>query len=56
MDKEKIVYLTQIYNTLCLIETKGENSIHMGRCLEALRDFISEENKLLNLDKTIREK
>ena len=49
MNKEKLTRLSQIYNTLCLIEVKGQNAIHMGRCLEALEDFIvNEERELKN--------
>lgn len=47
MNNEKIVRLSQIYNTLCLIEVKGENAVHMGRCLEALQDFIINEKEEL---------
>lgn len=49
MNKEKLTRLGQIYNTLCLIEVKGPNAVHMGRCLEALEEFIiNEEQELKN--------
>ena len=35
--------LTKLYNTLMLIETKGENTKLMGQCLQYLEQMISEE-------------
>jgi hypothetical protein len=34
--------LTRIYNTLLLIRTSGEDTIIMGDCLKALKDWIQE--------------
>lgn len=57
MNQEQINQLSKIYNTLCLIETKGENSILMGNCLQALQQFIRDSVALSlaeeeqNLDK-----
>ena len=45
MTQEQIIQLTKIYNTLALIQTSGENTIIMGDCLKATRDFINELNK-----------
>lgn len=41
MNKEKIETLTRIYNTMLLINTKGEDTIIMSDCLKALRSFIA---------------
>ena len=35
MNKEYISKLTQIYNTLLLVYTNGENTKIMGKCLDA---------------------
>lgn len=35
--------LINIYNTLCLVETKGQSTIYMGACLSTLRDLIEQE-------------
>lgn len=40
--KEK---LTQLYNTLCLIETKGNNTLIMADCLKFLEQCINECNE-----------
>ena len=37
--------LINIYNTLNLVETKGQSSIYIGACLSTLKDLIDEENK-----------
>lgn len=46
MNQEQINQLSKIYNTLCLIETKGENTIIMGNCLAALQSFIRESTAM----------
>lgn len=33
-------YLSQIYNTLFKVRTYGDDTIMMGRALEAFKDFI----------------
>ena len=51
MNKQDLIRLNQIYNTLCLIETKGESSIYMGRSLEALKEFIvQKEQEILSAE------
>lgn len=35
--------LTKLYNTLMLIETKGESTKTMGQCLQYLEQMINEE-------------
>lgn len=43
MEKEKIGYLIKIYNTLLLIDTKGENTLLMADVIRALGNFINQE-------------
>ena len=45
MNSNKIDDLIKIYNTLLLINTRGEDTIVMADCLKALHQFISEERK-----------
>lgn len=35
--------LSQLYNTLCLVETKGVSTIHMGVSLAFLEGMLQEE-------------
>ena len=41
----KLETLSRIYNTLLLINTKGEDTIIMADCLNAMRSFITTEQK-----------
>ena len=34
--------LTKLYNTLCMIETKGENTKIMGQCLQFIEQKMDE--------------
>ena len=43
MEQKTLETLFRIYNTLCLIETKGENTIIMADCLKSLKTIINEE-------------
>lgn len=46
MNKEQeILFLNQIYNTLSLITTQGENTIIMGDCLKAIKQYIQLKEK-----------
>ena len=45
MNKEQLTVLSQIYNTLLLIETKGENTLIMAECVKALQSVINEGAK-----------
>ena len=40
MNKEQFENLSRIYNTLLLVNTKGEDTLIMADCLKALRNFI----------------
>lgn len=45
MTYEKLETLSRIYNTLLLINTKGEDTMTMADCLRALYKLIDEEAK-----------
>ena len=45
MTKEQITILSQIYNTLLLVETKGENTLIIAECIKALQLVINEAAK-----------
>lgn len=49
MNKEQLTVLSQIYNTLLLIETKGENTLIMAECVKALQSVINEGAKELGI-------
>lgn len=40
MNYNDLELLTRVYNTLLLVNTKGEDTMIMGECLRALQDFI----------------
>lgn len=47
MTYEKLETLSRIYNTLLLINTKGEDTIIMADCLNAMRSFVTNEQREL---------
>lgn len=47
MTYEKLDVMSRIYNTLLLINTKGEDTMVMGDCLRTLKSFILNEQKEL---------
>lgn len=49
MTYEKLEILSRIYNTLLLINTKGEDTIVMADCLNALRSFVTNEQRELEV-------
>lgn len=49
MTYEKLEILSRIYNTLLLINTKGEDTLIMADCLNAMRNFISNEQRELEV-------
>ena len=40
MNYNDLQNLTNIYNTLLLVSTRGEDTVLMGNCLSALRNFV----------------
>ena len=49
MNYEKLETLSRIYNTLLLVNTKGEDTLIMADCLNALRSFMSNEQRELEI-------
>ena len=49
MTYEKLETLSRIYNTLLLINTKGEDTLVMADCLNAMRAFIQNEQRELEV-------
>ena len=49
MTYEKLETLSRIYNTLLLINTKGEDTLIMADCLNAMRNFVSNEQRELEV-------
>ena len=49
MTYEKLETLSRIYNTLLLINTKGEDTLVMADCLNAMRAFVTNEQKELEV-------
>ena len=45
--EQAITTLTQIYNTMGLIDTHGEGTIKMALCLDALNKTIQDLNNLI---------
>lgn len=48
MTYENVEILSRIYNTLLLINTKGEDTIVMAECLNALKSLVLVEKKKLD--------
>ncbi len=44
MEEKDIVFLSQVYNTLLTISTKGQDTLTMANCLNCLRNFIEEKS------------
>ena len=40
MKREYLEQLVRIYNTLCTVFVRGEDSIPMGDCVKALRELV----------------
>ena len=55
MTYDKLEQLFRIYNTLLLINTKGEDTMAMGDCLKAMKSFISNEKEVLDNQQTTTE-
>ena len=54
MTYEKLETLSRIYNTLLLINTKGEDTLIMADCLNAMRNFVSNEQRELEVAKNTK--
>ena len=42
MNMDNATQLSRIYNTLLLIKTSGEDTVLMGKCLEAFKNTLSQ--------------
>lgn len=40
MTTNEMNYLSKLYNTFMMVNTSGENTIIMGKCLESFKDFL----------------
>ena len=49
MTYEKLEALSRIYNTLLLINTKGEDTLVMADCLRAIQSFVTNEQRELEV-------
>ena len=49
MTYEKLETLSRIYNTLLLINTKGEDTLIMADCLNTMRAFVQNEQRELEV-------
>ena len=49
MTYEKLETLSRIYITLLLINTKGEDTLVMADCLNAMRTFVQNEQRELEV-------
>ena len=49
--EQVVTTLTQIYNTMGLIDTHGEGTIKMALCLDALNKTIQDLNSLISTQK-----
>ena len=47
MTCEQLETLSRIYNTLLMVNTKGEDTLVMADCLNALRNFVLTEKQAL---------
>ena len=45
MSEKQVTNLTQLYNTLLLISTRGEDTMIMAECIKALQQIIQEGAK-----------
>ena len=54
MNYNDLELLTRIYNTLLLVNTKGEDTMVMGECLKTLQNFIlTKKQEVINEQKTV---
>ena len=51
MTQEQINQFVRIYNTLCTVATRGEDTIVMGECLRAMQT-LAQEIQIIEDDKS----
>lgn len=54
MSQEQLILLQRIYNTLMLVSTKGEDTMTMADCLQAMQNLI-EQLKQEQIERTATE-
>lgn len=55
MKQEQITLLAQIYNALLNISTRGEDTLIMAQCLNALRPLVEEMQEALKNSQDVKE-
>ena len=50
MNYNDLELLTRIYNTLLLVNTKGEDTMIMGECLRALQNFVLTKKREITIE------
>lgn len=48
MNNNNFETLQKVFNTLMLIETRGENTMIMAQCLQAIQEVIQSEGQRMN--------
>ena len=51
MTQEQVNQFVRIYNTLCTVSTRGEDTIVMGECLRAMQ-VLAQEIQIIENDKS----
>lgn len=54
MNYNDLELLTRIYNTLLLVNTKGEDTMIMGECLKTLQNFVLTKKQELTTTQTTK--
>lgn len=54
MNYNDLELLTRIYNTLLLVNTKGEDTMIMGECLKSLQNFVLTKKQELTTTQTTK--
>lgn len=52
MNYNDLEFLVRIYNTLLLVNTKGEDTMIMGECLKSLQKFLLNKKQEFEQQKT----
>ena len=52
-NRKMILELTKLYNTLSLIDTRGDNTKTMADCLRFVEQLIADEKKKQSQNKTV---
>lgn len=47
MNNQELTQLNQIYNTLLMVSTKGQDTVLMGQCIYAMEQLVNTVNQRL---------